>query len=204
MEEDEDLQAIGQIRAGQIQAYGFLVRKYQTRIRGYCRGVCGNATEAEDVAQEIFIKAYKGLAPRDLFRPAHNKSKLGGLGGFRGTARFSTWLYRIAVNHCRDFLRYAVRNRMESWETLREREGESAEMRIADFSDSQLLREQGQQVREALDRLPEQVKTILILREVQGLSYQELTKVLNCSVDAVKARLRRARQELGSRLKEKV
>ena len=181
---EEDLEAIGRIRAGQIQAYAVLVRKYQTRIRGYCLGVLGNGADADDAAQEVFIKAYKGL------------------GSFQGRARFSTWLYRIAVNHCWDLLRSAARNRVESWEALREQEGESLEARTVVLPEAR-LDDRAQQVQEVLDRLPEQYKTVLILREVQGLSYQELADALGCSMDAVKARLRRARRELEARFKER-
>lgn len=182
---EEDLDALERIRAGQTDAYAVLVRKYETRIRGYCRGVLGNAAEADDAAQEVFIKAYRGL------------------GNFQGKASFSTWLYRIAVNHCRDLLRSAQRNRTESWEALREEEGESLEARTAVLPEPR-RNERWLQVQEALNRLPEQYKTVLILREVQGLSYRELADALGCSMDAVKARLRRARRELGARFKERV
>ena len=181
---EEDLEAIEQIRGGQIQAYAFLVRKYQTRMRGYCLGVLRNAAEADDAAQEVFIKAYKGLS------------------GFRGRASFSTWLYRVAVNHCRDLLRSAARNRTESLEMLREEEGESFEVRTAVLPEARPS-DREQQIQETLDQLPEQYKAVLILREVQGLSYQELAEALGCSVDGVKARLRRARRELEMRFKER-
>lgn len=179
---EEDLDAIERIRSGEIQAYAILVRKYQTRVRGYCLGALGRAAEADDAAQEIFFKAYRGL------------------GGFRGKARFSTWLYRISVNHCRDLLRSSARGRTESWEALQEREGESAEARIAVMPPPP-AGELERQVKEALDRLPEPYKAVLLLREVQQLSYAQLAETLDCSMDAVKARLRRARRELAARVK---
>lgn len=172
--QDEDQQAIERIRAGDKEAYALLVRKHQARIRSYCLWTLGNAAEADDAAQEVFIKAYRGL------------------GSFRGAAGFSTWLHRIAVNHCRDLLRKRGRERIESWDALREEQGEAAEALVAREEPVA----QRRQLQEALDRLPEQYRTILILREVEGLSYEELAKFLNCSLDAVKARLRRARSEL--------
>ena len=172
--EDEDQQVVQRVRAGDTEAYALLVRKHQARIRGYCIWTLGNAAEADDAAQEVFIKAYRGL------------------GSFRGSSGFSTWLYRIAVNHCRDGLRKRARERTESWEALREREGEAAEQRISQDSPAG----QRRQLQEALDRLPEQYRAILILREAEGMSYQELAEFLGCSLDAVKARLRRARSEL--------
>ncbi|MCM8794338.1 MAG: RNA polymerase sigma factor [Candidatus Omnitrophica bacterium] len=162
------------------------MRKYQARVRGHCLGMLGNTAEADDAAQEIFIKAYRGL------------------GSFGGRGGFSTWLYRITVNHCRDCLRSAMRRKTESWEKLREEEGEFLETRTAVMPQGQMADGRLQHVREALDKLPEAARTILILREVQGLSYQELADTLRCSVDAVKARLRRARQELEARFEEVV
>ena len=172
--QDEDRDAVERIRAGDKEAYAFLVRKHQARIRGYCLWTMGNAAEADDAAQEIFIKAYRGL------------------GSFHGTAGFSTWLHRIAVNHCRDLLRKRVRERTESWDALREEKGEAAEALIA----RQEPVSQRRQLQEALDRLPEQYRTVLILREAEGMSYEEIAGFLGCSLDAVKARLRRARSEL--------
>ena len=180
---DEDLDVVERVRAGEIQAYAVLVRKYQGRVRGYCLGVLGNAADADDAAQEVFIKAYRGLA------------------GFGGRSSFSTWLYRITVNHCRDLLRSPARGRSESLEALREEEGEAFEARLAVRPEGQPS-EQEQKVREALAYLPEDYKAVLMLREAQGLSYQEVAESLGCSLDAVKARLRRARAALEERFRE--
>ena len=171
--QDEDYQVVERIRAGDKEAYALLVRKHQARIRSFCLWTLGNSAEADDAAQEVFIKAYRGL------------------GGFRGAAGFSTWLHRIAVNHCRDLLRKRGRERTESWDALREQQGEAAEKLVAREEPVERRR----QLQEVLDRLPEQVRTILILREAEGLSYEELAEFLGCSLDAVKARLRRARSE---------
>src|SRR4026207_1097631 len=133
MEDDNEILSL--IRSGDLQAYALLVKKYQGRVRGDCLGVLGTAAEADDAAQEVFIKAYKGLA------------------GFRGSAGFSTWLYRITVNHCRDLLRRSSRSKQESWEALREREGESAEPRSVE-------QDTGRQVREALEKLSEEDRSI--------------------------------------------
>ncbi|MDO8730461.1 MAG: sigma-70 family RNA polymerase sigma factor [Candidatus Omnitrophota bacterium] len=171
--QDEDQNVVERIRAGDKEAYALLVRKHQARIRQLCLWTLGNAAEADDAAQEVFIKAYRGL------------------GGFRGAAGFSTWLHRIAVNHCRDLLRKRGRQPTESWDALREEKGEAAEALVV-REDPVIQR---RQLQEVLDRLPEQVRTILILREVEGLSYEELAEFLGCSLDAVKARLRRARAE---------
>lgn len=174
--QQDDLEAIERIRAGDTEAYAALVMKYQARIRSYCLWTLRNAAEADDAAQEVFIKAYRGL------------------GSFRGSAGFSTWLHRIAVNHCRDLLRKTAKQRLtESLDEIREREGEAADA-LASTEDP--MRDRRRLVQEALDRLPEQYRTILVMREAEGLSYEELAKFLGCSLDAVKARLKRARAQL--------
>ncbi len=141
-----------------------------------------NSTQAEDAAQEVFIKAYQAL------------------GQFRGTASFSTWLYRIAVNHCTDLLRKAARRKTESWEALLEKEGEKIE---ALFSASPNVEssERTELITKLLSNLSETSRTILVLREIQGLNYQELAETLGCTVDAVKGRLKRARQEIETKLR---
>ena len=174
--QQDDSEVIERIRAGDIEAYAVLVRKHQARIRSYCLWTLRNAAEADDAAQEVFIKAYRGL------------------GSFRGSAGFSTWIYRIAVNHCRDLVRKAAKERLnESLDALRERDGEAADA-LASTEDP--MKDRRRMIQEALDRLPEQYRTILILREAEGLSYDELAKFLGCSLDAVKARLKRARAQL--------
>ncbi len=139
-------------------------------------------TQAEDAAQEVFIKAYQAL------------------GQFRGTASFSTWLYRIAVNHCTDLLRKAARRKTESWEALLEREGEKAEALFA-ASPHIESSEHTELLAKLLSHLSETSRTILVLREVQGLNYQQLAEALGCTVDAVKGRLKRARQEMEIKLR---
>lgn len=147
-------------------------------MRGYCLSMLSDSAQAEDAAQEIFIKAYQAL------------------GRFRGNSSFSTWLYRIAANHCTDLLRKAARGKTESWEMLLEREGEKIEALLAVPPAVENSTEPGEIVAKLLSHLPEKSRAILVLREIHGLSYQELAEALDCSLDAVKARLKRARQEI--------
>lgn len=174
----DDAAIIQRVRSGQREAYATLVRRYQAKVLRSCVSALGDATEAEDAAQDIFIKAYRSL---DAFRSA---------------ASFSTWLYRITANHCLDLLRKRSRQRTTSWDALVEEAGELAHpaVQARDVAHAQLIEH-------ALSSLTPDDRTIVVLREVQGLSYQELAAVLQCSVDAVKARLRRARQELARRLR---
>jgi RNA polymerase sigma-70 factor, ECF subfamily len=166
---------IDQVLGGNPEAYAELVRRHQIKVRSLCLSLLANAQEGEDAAQDVFIKAYKSLS------------------NYQGNSRFSTWLYRIAFNHCQDLLRQRSRRKMESWDEIADRGGEKEDIpalalqKNAEISDL---------LQKLLALLPEDYREILLLRETQGLNYQEIADVLDCSLDAVKARLRRARETL--------
>jgi RNA polymerase sigma-70 factor, ECF subfamily len=172
-----DLDIVNRTLAGDREAYAELVRRHHTKMIGLCASLLGNRTEAEDAAQEIFIKAFHSLS------------------SFRQDSSFSTWLYRIASNHCLDLLRRRARQRSESLEALLERSGDKVETLFAAPSDpsSPEMEELAHQI---LASLPPDYRLILTLREAQGLSYQEIAKTLDISLDSVKARLHRARKLL--------
>ncbi len=178
----EDYEIILDVLAGNRNAYAELVRKYEARVRGYCLMTLSDSVSAEDAAQEVFIKAYQAL------------------GQFRGNASFSTWLYRITVNHCTDLLRRRARRKTESWEALLEKEGEKMEAFLTVSSDVESS-ERLELLTKLLSHLSEKSRAILVLREIHGLSYQELSEALACSMDAVKSRLKRARQEIETNLR---
>lgn len=142
-----------------------------------------DATDAEDAAQEIFIKAYQSL----------NR--------FRGASPFSTWLYRIAANHCRDLLRKKSRRRVESWDALLEKEGDRFQKLLSDPPGTAKTMEDSDLVKRVLSQLSLEQRMVLILREIEGLSYHEMAQTLNCSLDAVKGRLRRAREDFEKMLR---
>jgi len=169
---------IRRILGGERDAFAELVRAHQARILRLCASLLHNPTAAEDAAQEIFFRAYQRLR------------------SFRGQSAFSTWLYRIASNHCMDLLRERTRERTESLDRLIEESGEPAGERAAAPQDPAAALANAELVRRALARLSPEYRLILTLRELEGLSYQELAEALGCSLDAVKARLRRARDEL--------
>ncbi len=177
----DDTLTIQRVHAGEKDAFATLVRKYEVRVRGYCMTTLRDAALGEDAAQEIFLKAYQGLK------------------AFHGDSAFSSWLYRITVNHCRDVLRKASRRKSESWDAMLEREGETAEARLTGSADASERFEHAETLRRVLAELPESHREILLLRESQGLNYEELASILGCSLDAVKSRLKRARQEILSR-----
>ena len=176
--EVEEVALIGRVLGGDRDAYAELVQAHQAKILRLCASLLSNHTEAEDAAQEIFFKAYRSLA------------------SFRTESAFSTWLYRIATNHCRDLLRTRVRQKTESIEKMLEESGDAAEKILSSSRDSRLATEASDLVEQVLRSLSPDERLILTLREVQGLSYQEMARVLRCSLDAVKARLRRARETL--------
>lgn len=173
----DDFEIVLNVLSGNPNAYAELVRKYEGRVRGYCLMMLSNPTQAEDAAQEIFIKAYEALSK------------------FHGKSSFATWIYRISVNHCNDLLRKKIRRKTESWESLLEKEGEQIESIFA-VSPNFQTREERELLMKLLSSLPETHRTVLILREIEELSYEELSGTLACSVDAVKSRLKRARKEL--------
>jgi RNA polymerase sigma-70 factor, ECF subfamily len=180
----EDAAIVDRVRSGDTEAYASLIHRYHGKVFQLCYGMLGTATHAEDAAQEAFIKAFQRL------------------GQFRGDAAFSTWLYRLTSNHCLDLLRSRTRQRTDSWDHLLETQGERAEALLQppsvpagpadDLKDT---------VNILLNELKPEYRLILTLREVQGLTYEEIARTLNSSLDSVKARLRRARQQLGEKLR---
>lgn len=171
-----DLELVERARGGDDAAFAELVRRHHAAIRGLCLSMLDDASEADDAAQDAFLAAHKALAR------------------FRGQSAFGSWLYRIAANRCLDRLRRRGREKLSSWDALAEEGGEAFEALLGTEPEAALSLEQKDLVARALARLSPEHRLILTLREVQGLDYQELTEALDCSLDAVKARLRRARQ----------
>ena len=149
---------------------------------GYCLSMLNNHTEAEEAAQDIFVKVYQSLAK------------------FKGNSSFSTWLYRITANHCLDILRKRNRRRTVSLDALVEQNGDQIHGMFATSDTAASGLENRQLVNKILSTLPNDYRTILTLREAEGLEYQEIADVLECSLDAVKGRLARARRQLQENL----
>jgi RNA polymerase sigma-70 factor, ECF subfamily len=179
----QDWEIVAEVRAGNLQAFGELIRRYQVKVRGYCFQMLVDRDLAEDAAQDIFFKAYRSLKT------------------LKSDVAFSTWLYRITRNHCLDQLRKNARQAVESWEALLEQEGDRLQVLINRPAGSGAVIEDRELISKLLSCLPEAYREVIILREVQGLTYSEISKILDCSLDSVKARLRRARQELSERIR---
>lgn len=186
----EDL--VERAKAGDRPAFGQLVEVYQDRIYGYVSRMLGDPDEAEDVAQETFVRAYRSLPQ------------------FRGAASFHTWLYRIASNLAIDVAR---RNRRQNTgnfsldEPLESEEGDY-EREIADEGGSpeQLTqrREMQELVRQAVAELPEKLRAVVVLYELQGESYEDIAEILGCPLGTVKSRLFNARSQLKDMLEQLV
>lgn len=178
-----DQELIQQIQSGQKELYADLVRQYHKKVIGYCLSMLQNHTEAEEAAQDIFVKAYRSL-PK-----------------FKGNSTFSTWLYRITTNHCLDVLRKRTRRKTYSLDALVEEEGDQIHRLFSSAPVAASQMENRDLVGKILSTLPEDYRIILTLREADGLEYQEIAQTLDCSLDAVKGRLSRARKQLQENLR---
>ena len=181
MTREQEATIIKQVLEGDVNAFEGLVKEYEKNVYNLALRMTGDPEDAADMAQDAFIKAYNSL------------------GSFRGDSKFSVWLYRIVSNLCLDFLRSRKRRPTVSL-SVENDEGEDMEFEIADESQSpETLLEQKltrEAVRCGLDSLPPEQRQILLLREIQGLSYEEIAQVLELETGTVKSRIFRARKRL--------
>jgi len=187
---NSDAMLVERARAGDQRAFELLVIKYQRRIERLIGRMVRDVDLVEDIAQETFIRAYRAL---------HQ---------FRGDAQFYTWLYRIAVNTAKRFLlkfkndpavfQGALQSSQEEDETFQRKSEPSTD----ETPESVLAaKEIGQAVNAALDALPNDLKQALTLREIEGLSYEEIADVMNCPLGTVRSRIFRAREAVSARIK---
>ena len=183
MTREQEAAVIQAVLDGDVNAYEALVKEYEKNVYNLALRMTGNSKDAADMAQEAFIKAYNSLT------------------AFRGDSKFSVWLYRIVSNVCLDFLRSRSRKQTVSLSTEND-DGEEVELDIADetHSPEQLLDRSltRDAVRRGLAALPPDHREILLLREIQGLSYEEIADVLGLEAGTVKSRIFRARKKLCS------
>jgi len=177
MDEKEFIQ---RSQSGDGEAFGILVERYKGKVFSLVYGFARDRAAADDLAQEVFIKAFYSL-PR-----------------FKAESGFGTWLYRIAVNHAKDFLR---KNRRRQNEVSIQDAGEPALAAPQPSPEENQLQEGRRNVvREALTRLPEKYRVILTLRDIDGLSYEDISGILKLSPGTVDSRLHRARRKLREKL----
>ena len=181
MTREEELEIVVRVRAGDTDAFEALVTEHQKRIYNLALRMVGNEEDAKDMAQEAFIRAYNSLD------------------GFRGESKFSVWLYRLTSNICIDFLRSKGRRAASSL-TVGEDYEEPAEIEIPDdrFSPETALEklEMRLAVNRGLETLTPEYREILLLREINGLSYDEIGRALGLEEGTVKSRIFRARKRL--------
>ncbi len=181
MTRDDEQKIIKKIQGGDVNAFELLVNEYEKNVYNLALRMCKNPEDAADMSQEAFIKAYNSLQ------------------SFRGDSKFSVWLYRIVSNLCLDHLRRQSRRPVSSL-SVEDSDGESTELEIADEEQApeRLLERKTtrEAVRRGLDRLNSEQREILLLREIQGFSYDEIADVLNIESGTVKSRIFRARKKL--------
>lgn len=170
---DGDSLIIRRVLDGETNAFADLIHKYEGKVARLCASILRDRY-SEDAVQEIFLKSYRSLAQ------------------FKSESAFSTWLYRIAHNHCLNLLRKSKSERTVSMESILEKSGAN-DWAEPDRRESFELKRTAQ---ELLSKLTEDERSILTLREVEGLSYRELAETFELSVEAVKSRLFRARQSM--------
>ena len=181
MTREQELAVIRRVQRGDTDAFEALVAAYEKNVFNVALQMTGNREDAQDMTQEAFLKAYSSLS------------------SFRGDSKFSSWLYRIVSNVCLDFKRRQGR-RPSSSLTMEDDEGENIQLDIADESQSPEALLERKMTREAvragLQQLPDEQRQILLLREIQGLSYEEIGEAMGLEAGTVKSRIFRARKKL--------
>jgi RNA polymerase sigma-70 factor, ECF subfamily len=176
---------VARLRRGDAKAFRQLVAKHQDRVYSICLRMLGDPQEAEDVAQEVFAAVHRHL-PR-----------------FRGDCRLSTWTYRVAKNQCLNRLKYLERREAEGGEALARASPSDAAgfVSVPDRPDQALLgAEERAEVQRALTRLSAEHRLIVVLRDIEGLSYEEIGRITDLPPGTVKSRLHRARSCLADAL----
>ncbi|MEZ0470577.1 MULTISPECIES: RNA polymerase sigma factor RpoE [Luteimonas] len=181
-----DQELVRRVQRGDSAAFDLLVRKYQHRIAALIGRYVQDWSECQDVAQETFIRAYRAI------------------GNFRGDAQFYTWLHRIAVNTAKNHL--VSGNRRPPTEDIDVGDAEQFDsgvrLRDTDTPERELMRQQLEQtVMRAVEGLPEELRVAITLREVDGLSYEEIAQRMDCPIGTVRSRIFRAREAIDLELK---
>lgn len=188
--DDSDLLLVQRAVAGNQRAFELLVLKYQRRVARLVARMVRDSDLVDDVVQETFIRAYRAL---------HQ---------FRGEAQFYTWLYRIAVNTAKKALVDLRRNPVMNESSMRGRDEDDETSPVSNELSSDetpetvlAAKEIGEAVNSAMEALPEDLRQAVTLREIEGLSYDEIAEVMNCPIGTVRSRIFRAREAISAKVK---
>ena len=186
-EREIDAELVARVQRGDKKAFDLLVLKYQRKILRLLGRMIRDPSEIEDVAQEAFIKAYRALPQ------------------FRGESAFYTWLYRIAVNTARNWLASAGR-RPSAPNAIENEDGETFNEtdNLTDISTPEAMlasREIAEAVNAVIEELPEELRTAIVLREIEGMSYEDIAQSMDCPIGTVRSRIFRAREAIATRLR---
>jgi RNA polymerase sigma-70 factor (ECF subfamily) len=181
-----DLELVERVKKGDKKAYDLLVLKYQQKVANIISRYIKDPSEVFDVSQEAFIKAYRAL-PK-----------------FRGDSAFYTWLYRIAINTAKNHL--AAKGRRPPADDVEavtaEQMDAGGRLRETDTPERLLLKDEiARTIREAVDELPQDLRTAITLRELEGMSYDEIAEAMECPIGTVRSRIFRAREAIDKKLK---
>ena len=182
-----DQQLVERAQRGEKQAFELLVSKYQRKLARLLSRFIRDPTEVEDVTQEAFIKAYRALP------------------SFRGDSAFYTWLYRIGINTAKNYL-VAMGRRAPTTTDIDSEEAEGFEdgeqLRDLNTPENEMMsRQVAETVNQTLEELPEELRTAITLREIEGLSYEDIANIMNCPIGTVRSRIFRAREAIAERLR---
>lgn len=186
-ERDVDAELVARVQKGDKRAFDLLVLKYQRKIMRLLSRMVRNPGDVEDVAQEAFIKAYRAIAQ------------------FRGDSAFYTWLYRIAINTARNW-QAANARRPSASNVIETEDGETFSQidNLTDISTPESVaasRQVVETVNAAIGALPEDLRTAIVLREIEGMSYEDIAQTMNCPVGTVRSRIFRAREAIAAQLR---
>jgi RNA polymerase sigma-70 factor, ECF subfamily len=183
---DTDQALVRRVQAGDTRAFDLLVRKYQHKLVSVISRYIHDWSEAQDVAQDSFIRAYRAL------------------GNFRGDSQFYTWLYKIAVNTAENHLvaqkRRPPTDDIDAQDAVQFDSG--SQLREAGTPEHELMRQEIERtVMQTVEALPEELRTAITLREVDGLSYEEIAEAMDCPIGTVRSRIFRARDAIDQKLR---
>ncbi len=186
-EREIDAELVARVQRGDKKAFELLMLKYQRKILRLLSRFVRDPSEVEDVAQEAFIKAYRALPQ------------------FRGDSAFYTWLYRIAINTAKNHL-VASGRRPSSPSEYENEDGETFDEtdNLSDINTPESMlasREIAETVNQAIEALPEELRTAIVLREIEGMSYEDIAQSMECPIGTVRSRIFRAREAIASRLR---